>query len=199
MLRTWILVKPASIHRFAIVLIDVTRSRPRTIAQTMQVRPRTKVRFRLVSSQVMLIQAQHSKACRDDDQEKELAESKPAVILVEDDPSVLRALRRLMNSFGYEVWAFSRPSELQAVAIPDSNACLVLDVHLPEMSGVELYEALAASGCRLPVILITAHADDGTLLMASRISTAAVLIKPFSRDLLLNALTKALARFESSP
>lgn len=128
-----------------------------------------------------------------------MAESKPAVILVEDDLSVLRALRRLMISFGYDVWTFTRPSELQAVAIPESNACLVFDVHLPEMNGVELYEALVASGCRLPVIIITAHADDGTLLKISRINTVAVLIKPFGRDALLDALTRALAVFGSSP
>jgi two-component system, LuxR family, response regulator FixJ len=127
-----------------------------------------------------------------------LAESKPAVILVEDDASVLRALRRLMISFGYHVCAFTRPSELQAVAIPESNACLMFDVHLPEMDGVELYETLHASGCRLPVIIITAHADDGTLLKISRINAVAVLIKPFSRDVLIEALTKAFAMFDDS-
>lgn len=132
-------------------------------------------------------------------QEKELAESRPAVILVEDDPSVLRALRRLMVSFGYDVRAFTRPSELQAVAIPKFNACLMFDVRLPEMSGVELYEALAASGCRLPVIMITGQTDDGTLLMISRIKAVAVLIKPFSREALLEAITKALALSDSPP
>jgi len=74
---------------------------------------------------------------------------------------------------------------------------MIFDVHLPEMSGVELYETLAASGCRLPIIMITAHADDGTLLMISRIKTVAVLIKPFSRDALLEAITKALAVFDN--
>lgn len=126
-------------------------------------------------------------------QGEELTESNPAVILVEDDPSVLRALRRLIVSFGLEVWAFSRPSELQAITIPDSDACLIFDVHLPEMSGVELYEKLSAAGCRLPVIMITGHADDSTLLMIARIDAVAVLIKPFSRDVLLAAIAKALA------
>jgi FixJ family two-component response regulator len=123
----------------------------------------------------------------------QLAESKPAVILVEDDPSVLRALRRLMVSFGLEVLAFTRPSELQAITIPASNTCLVFDVHLPEMTGVELYEKLSAAGCRLPVIMITGHADDSTRLMISRINAVAVLVKPFGRDMLLAAITKALA------
>jgi len=126
-------------------------------------------------------------------QGEQLAESKPAVILVEDDPSVLRALRRLMVSFGLEVLAFTRPSELRAIAIPVSNTCLVFDVHLPEMTGVELYERLRAAGCRLPVIMITGHADDSTRLLISRINAVAVLIKPFGRDALLTALAKALA------
>jgi FixJ family two-component response regulator len=104
-----------------------------------------------------------------------------------------------MVSFGYDVWAFSRPSELQAVTIPDFNACLIFDVHLPEMSGVDLYEALVASGCRLPVIMITGHSDDGTLLMISRINAVAVLIKPFNRDALVEAITKALALSNSNP
>jgi two-component system response regulator FixJ len=82
---------------------------------------------------------------------------------------------------------------LQAITIPDSDACLIFDVHLPEMSGVELYEKLSAAGCRLPVIMITGHADDSTLLMIARIDAVAVLIKPFSRDVLLAAIAKALA------
>ncbi|HEX4208767.1 MAG TPA: response regulator [Candidatus Binataceae bacterium] len=126
-----------------------------------------------------------------------MAESKPAVILVEDDPSMLRALRRLLVSCGFDVLAFTHPSELRATAIPDFNACLMIDVHLPEMTGVELYEALKGSGCQLPVIMITAHTDAGTTLMISRIKSVAVLTKPFGRDTLLAALSRALAQFDS--
>jgi FixJ family two-component response regulator len=121
-----------------------------------------------------------------------LVEKKPEVILVEDDPSVLRALRRLLEFSGFEVRPFGRPSELQATNIPDPDACLIFDVHLPEMTGVELYQALAASGCRCPLILITAHVDDATRAMTERIKAAAVLIKPFSRDSLLAAIRGAL-------
>jgi two-component system response regulator FixJ len=124
-----------------------------------------------------------------------LVEKKRVVILVEDDPSVLRALRRLMIYDGFEVRAFARPSAVLEIdtKIPDSNACLIFDVHLPEMTGVELYEKLAASGCRLPVIVITGHVDQATLALTERINAAGVLIKPFSRDTLLAAITKAFA------
>lgn len=122
-----------------------------------------------------------------------MGEKKTEVILVEDDRSVLRALRRLLEFSGFEVWSFDRPSELQAMGIPDSVACLIFDLHLPEMTGVELYQSLATSGCRLPLILITAHIDDATHAMAELVNATAVLFKPFSRDSLLAAIHQGLA------
>ena len=115
------------------------------------------------------------------------------MILVEDDPSVLRALRRLLEVSGFKVRAFARPSALQAAGIPEPGACLIFDVHLPEMTGVELYQALAASGCRCPLILITGHVDDATSAITKRVNAAAVLIKPFSRDSLLTAIRQSVA------
>src|SRR6516165_3437643 len=121
-----------------------------------------------------------------------LGDSKPEVILVEDDPSVLRALRRLLEVSGFKVRAFARPSALQAAGIPDPNACLIFDVHLPEMTGADLYRALAASGCRSPLVLITGRVDETTRAMTKRVGAAAVLIKPFSRDSLLTAIHRGL-------
>ena len=125
--------------------------------------------------------------------EDDLRDSKLEVILVEDDPSVLRALRRLLEVSGFKVRAFARPSALQAAGIPGPNACLIFDVHLPEMTGVDLYQALAAAGCRAPLILITAHVDETTRAMTKHVNAAAVLIKPFSRDILLAAIRQGLA------
>lgn len=122
-----------------------------------------------------------------------MGEDKTEVILVEDDPSVLRALRRLLEFSGFKVRAFGRPSALQAEAIPASNVCLIFDVDLPEMTGVELYQALSAAGCHSPLILITAHIDEATRAMAERVPAAAVLIKPFTRDSLLAAIRLGLA------
>jgi FixJ family two-component response regulator len=124
--------------------------------------------------------------------EDELRVSKAEVILVEDDPSVLRALRRLLEYSGFAVRAFARPSELQAAGLPNPNACLVFDAHLPEMTGVELYQALAASGCPCPLILITAHVDEATRTMTESVNAVAVLIKPFTRDSLLAAIHEAV-------
>src|ERR1700681_2628029 len=109
-------------------------------------------------------------------------ETKPALILVEDDLSVLHALRRLMLSAGFQVMAFDRPRAVLDGELPKTDACLIVDVHLPEMNGVQLCETLAASGCRLPVIMITGHIDEGTRELVGRANAVAVLFKPFTRD-----------------
>jgi FixJ family two-component response regulator len=119
--------------------------------------------------------------------------TKPALILVEDDSSVLRALRRLMLSAGFQVMAFDRPRAVLDSELPKTDACLVVDVHLPEMTGVQLCELLAASGCQLPVIMMTGHLDRATRELTQRTKAIAVLFKPFTRDSLLEAISEALA------
>ena len=121
-------------------------------------------------------------------------DAKPVVIVVDDDPSILRALRRLISGAGFDVRVFDRPSELlEKDDLPKTDACLVVDVHLPEMSGVELCETLEASGCRLPVVLITADAGDGTRTHALSAHPVALLIKPFRRAELVNSIQLALS------
>ncbi len=119
--------------------------------------------------------------------------SKPIIIIViDDDPSILRALRRLVSGAGFEVWTFDRPSALLKSDLPKTGACLIVDIDLPEMNGVELCATLAASGCKLPVILITAHTDEETRKLADDAHPVALLIKPFGRDLLVNSIQSAL-------
>jgi len=118
---------------------------------------------------------------------------KPALILVEDDFSVLRALRRLMLAAGFRVMAFDRPRAVLDTKLPKADACLVVDVHLPEMNGAQLCEILSASGCDLPVIMITGHSDQATRDLAQRTNPVAILFKPFTRVSLLDAISKALA------
>jgi FixJ family two-component response regulator len=114
------------------------------------------------------------------------------LILVEDDLSVLRALRRLMLSAGFQVMAFDRPRAVLDSELPKTDACLIVDVHLPEMNGVQLCETLAASGCRLPVIMITGRLDEATHELTHRAKAVAVLFKPFTREALLEAISEAL-------
>ena len=114
------------------------------------------------------------------------------IVVIDDDPSILRALRRLLSGAGYEVWTFDRPSALLKSDLPITGACLIVDIDLPEMNGVELCATLAASGCKLPVILITAHTDDETRRLADGAHPVALLIKPFGRELLVNSIEGAL-------
>ena len=119
--------------------------------------------------------------------------AKPIIIIViDDEPSILRALRRLVSGAGFEVWTFDRPSALLKSDLPKTRACLIVDIDLPEMNGVELCATLAASGCKLPVILITAHTDEETRGLADSAHPVALLIKPFGRELLLNSIQSAL-------
>lgn len=117
---------------------------------------------------------------------------KPVVIVIDDDPSILRAFRRLISGAGFEVRTFDRPSELLKSDLPTAGACLVVDIDLPEMNGVDLCKTLAASGRSLPIILITAHTDEQTRNLARGARPVALLIKPFGRDLLLESIDTAL-------
>ena len=122
-----------------------------------------------------------------------MAQPKAVVVLVEDDLSDLRALTRLLENSDFDVLAFSQPSTVMESNIPNTGACLVIDVYLPEMTGVDLCRALNLSGCRLPVIFITARTDDATRLLLERADPVAVLFKPFGRADLLAAISRALA------
>ena len=121
-----------------------------------------------------------------------VADQRSTIIMIDDDLSVLRALRRLISAAGFEVIAFDRPSELLRRNLPNEGACLVIDIDLPEMSGIELHNTLASSGCSLPFILITAHTDEPTRTMAQSANPVAFLTKPFRGDQLLNAIRTAL-------
>ena len=124
--------------------------------------------------------------------EQYVTKAKPIIIVIDDDLSILRALQRLVSGAGFEVRTFDRPSALLKSDLPKAGACLIVDIDLPEMNGVELCATLATSGCKLPVILITAHTDDETRRLADGANPVALLIKPFGRELLVDSINSAL-------
>src|SRR5437667_308393 len=83
----------------------------------------------------------------------------PTVYVVDDDDGMRRALGALLSTVGYHSAFFSRPSEFLANFTPDDAGCLVLDIRMPEMSGLELQQQLNRMGSMLPVIFITGHGD----------------------------------------
>src|SRR5262245_48739623 len=116
----------------------------------------------------------------------------PTVLVVDDDRSVLPALARLLRAAGLKVATFDRPSALLASALPASNACMLVDVHLPEMNGIELCETLARSGRSLPAIIITGRNDAETRRVIVRTHPVATLFKPIDERTLLDAIGRAL-------
>lgn len=115
------------------------------------------------------------------------------VLVVDDDPSVLRSLNRLISASGFNVKSFGTPSELLSSEIPRSNACMVVDIDMPEMNGIEMCDALKASGRGLPAILITGRTDARTRFLAAQSDSVGVLFKPFGKEPLLEAIVRALA------
>jgi two-component system, LuxR family, response regulator FixJ len=117
----------------------------------------------------------------------------PTIAVVDDDASVRESLAGLAESVGYETALFASAEEfLQSVSYDDSLACLILDVRLPGMSGIELYTQLVRSRRSIPTIIITAHADPDTNTWATKSGVIALLYKPFQPEVLLQAVRKAI-------
>jgi CheY-like chemotaxis protein len=116
------------------------------------------------------------------------------VVVVDDDPSVLRALSRLIQTAGFKVLAFDRLSALIASAIPKADACLIVDLNLPEMNGNELCNALTASGRGLPTILITGRDESAAQRLIKGTHPVAVMFKPVDEGALFDAIARALSR-----
>jgi FixJ family two-component response regulator len=113
------------------------------------------------------------------------------VLIVDDDDLLRRALARTVRLAGFEVEAFRSVDALLAHGVPERDACLVLDVDLPGIGGIELKRTLAEAGRDLPTIFITAlePAEVGEPLAA--LAPLAVLYKPFDKEALLEAIGRA--------
>ena len=123
----------------------------------------------------------------------------PLVAVVDDDFSVRESLESLIRSVGLEVRLSASAEEFLLSPPPRKAACLILDVRLPGMSGIELHRRLVAKRCEVPVIFITAHASDSRARAdAASDWTVAYLTKPFSEDDFLDAVNAALSWRRSS-
>ena len=121
-----------------------------------------------------------------------MPETRQTIFIIDDDESVRRALRRLMASVGLKVETFATAEEfLQAPARP-APGCLILDVHLPGLSGLDLQKRLKAEGRSLHIVFITAYGEDQVRELAMRGGAIAFLQKPFEEQALLDAVGRAL-------
>jgi FixJ family two-component response regulator len=114
--------------------------------------------------------------------------SRNLVIVVDDDPSMLRAVQRVLQVHGFETEVFNSVEGFLESAHLGEATCLVLDIHLPHMSGIELRRQLTHSGHSLPVIFITAVQSEATRKAALKAGCVAYLHKPFPSDLLIQAV-----------
>ena len=121
-----------------------------------------------------------------------------SIVVVEDDAGMRKALDRLLRIAGYEPELFSSAEALIATQAADWADCLIFDIHLPGISGLELRRRLTAGGRRQPVIFITAHDDDSARDEARQLDCIAYLRKPFEGAALLEAVRKGVSR-DASP
>jgi FixJ family two-component response regulator len=113
------------------------------------------------------------------------------VLLVDDDESLRRALARAIRLAGFEVEAFGSVEALLARGVPERDACLVLDVDLPGIGGIEFKRTLIEAGRDLPTIFITALEADAVDRPLAALAPVAVLHKPFNKEVLLAAIGRA--------
>src|SRR6267378_1257294 len=118
----------------------------------------------------------------------------PIVFVVDDDPPVRRAIKRLIGSVGLQVELFGSALEFLASKRPDAPSCLVLDIRLPGMSGLDCQRELAKANIRIPIIFITAHGDIPMTVRAMKVGAVEFLTKPFRDQDLLDAIQVALER-----
>jgi FixJ family two-component response regulator len=123
-----------------------------------------------------------------------MSDPDPIVFVVDDDPSIRDALTSLIRSVGLHVETFGSAQAFLRHPRPDASGCLVLDVRLPGLSGLDLQRELAAAEMTMPIIFITGHGDIPMTVQAMKAGAVEFLTKPFRDQDLLDAIAQAIAR-----
>src|SRR5438552_2823478 len=123
-----------------------------------------------------------------------MSSDRSIVYVVDDDISIRDALQNLLRSVGLTVKTFGTPQEFLASRRPETAGCLVLDIRLPGLSGMDLHRRLIESSIQIPVIFITAHGDIPMSVQAMKAGALEFLTKPFRDQDLLNAVQEAIER-----
>jgi FixJ family two-component response regulator len=120
----------------------------------------------------------------------------PLVLVVDDDPSVRKSLSRLLESADYAVEAFASAGEFLARGPHAGPCCLVLDVKMPGLTGIQLQEMLAATGRRMSIVFVSGHVDVPTSVKAMKAGAVDLLTKPVDVRDLIAAIRRAMTRDE---
>jgi FixJ family two-component response regulator len=116
----------------------------------------------------------------------------PLIAIVEDDEFFRASMRRLTRSLGYTVEAFPTAADFLAYRRLDETACLIADIQMPGMTGVELHARLIEAGQKIPTILVTAYPDEAARARALKDGIVCYLLKPFDDNDLTNCVRKAV-------
>jgi FixJ family two-component response regulator len=119
-------------------------------------------------------------------------EKKKMVAVVEDDESYRVAVQRLLKSEGFSVQSFASAEEFLNSGQQQKTGCLISDIRMPGMSGLDLQAKLKADHCPIPTIFITAHGDENMRLRAMRAGAVKFMIKPFDCTILVESIRAAL-------
>jgi FixJ family two-component response regulator len=125
-------------------------------------------------------------------------EAAPVVFIVDDDVSIRESLEQLVRHGGWRPRVFESAREFLARTPTSAPSCLILDVHLPDLSGLDLQERLSGESAAMPVIFITGYGDVPTSVRAMKAGAAEFLTKPFDPRVLIDAIRNALARSRAS-
>jgi len=117
----------------------------------------------------------------------------PIIFIVDDDDAVLDSLSMLIESAGMKTEIFSSCREFLAKTALPQHACLLLDIHMPEMTGLQLQDELVKRGIKLPVIVMTGQADVPLAVRAMKAGASDFIEKPFAGDVMLDSVRRALA------
>ena len=127
-----------------------------------------------------------------------LTTAAPLVFVVDDNPSVRKSLGRLLALAGYRVEEFASARDFLTRGSPEGPCCLVLDVRMPGLTGIELQETLTAAKRRMSIVFVTGHVDVPTSVKAMKGGAIDLLTKPIDREALLSAIARAVAKDAAS-
>jgi FixJ family two-component response regulator len=123
-----------------------------------------------------------------------MGEAESVVFIIDDDPLYRSSSERLVRSVGFDVQSFESARDFLSSRRPDAPSCLILDVRMPGLSGLDLQRELAEAGVHLPIIFVTGHGDIPMSVQAMKAGAVEFLTKPFRDQVLLDAIRHALER-----
>ncbi len=121
----------------------------------------------------------------------------PLIYVVDDNVSICRALKLLLQAYGFKVETFTKAADFLAYKHPRQQSCLVLDIRLPDIDGLALQEIMAKKGITIPIIFITGHGDIPMSVKTMKAGAIDFLPKPVTKMKLLNAITLAISKSQA--